>query len=544
MSHTDENAAPAGPMYDLNSPPRTMTCSSRNSPSQFSPITPDQSNKSEDKEAHDIALLNIDARANQEREKQGDNINTSEFGAEELPKDLACAVSTQLHENHIPDKPDKASNLAIDLNTTPQQKERRRKHRPKVVREGQPKRTRKPACPADTPTGKRKYVRKNKLDKTPCTPTTEATSRTTDMEPAPPTEKLCKRKLNFDSDSQVTEEECSLSRLQSKTNEESSHAQNFYTRVESNEYTRVGIAYEPTYPMTKVVEDCISNQERRTPNLQTPNRIDPLHEHFKGHDQDAPIEGKCQIGFSDEKPDERESIIQGMSYEGEQAKEFERGNPRMSYDAEHNRTNVIGCRYTAMHGYWAMIPADMYNNTGIPSLYFPANYKKKRCEKGQSSSTLSNVTVKENSVGQGIPRCMINACPTCNLENAQFISSSISTKTAPVIGAQGKEQTFECRLALNQKGRISKKRAKGHTPTGMFGSLIELVECRQKPILPVEGVPKMGVMHGYENFNHPPTCMDASMKMKKRTKRNAGSGTSFTEMCVACVCSHRFLFPL
>ncbi|XP_058204080.1 DNA glycosylase/AP lyase ROS1-like [Rhododendron vialii] len=520
VANEDENSAPAGPAYDLNSPPR-ITCSSWNSPSQFSPITPDQSNKSENKEAHVIAILNIDERANQEREKRGDNIDTSEFEVEELPKDLACAVvSTQLHENHDPDK---ASNLAIDLNTTPQQKERRRKHRPKVVIEGQAKRTRKPACPADTPTGKRKYVRKNKLDKTPSTPTAEATSRTTDMEPAPPAAKLCKRKLNFDSDSQVTEEECSLSRLQSKTNAESeSHAQNFYTRVESNTnaYTRVGIAYEPTYPMTKVVEDCISNQERRAPNPQTTNRTDPLHEHSKGRDQDAPIEGKCQIVFSDETHVERESIIQGISYGGEPEKELERGNPRMSYEVEHSRTNVIGCRYNALHGYWAMIPADMYNNTGIPGMYFDANYKKKRIEKGHSSttsSTLSNVTVAE-----GIPQSMTNACPAC-LENAQFISSSISTKTASVIGAQGKEQTFECRLALNQKGRISKKRAKNHNPTGMFGSLIEFVECRPKPTLPAEGVPKMGVMQGYEVFNHPPTCMDAPMKMKKETKRKAGS---------------------
>ncbi|KAI8563143.1 hypothetical protein RHMOL_Rhmol03G0089800 [Rhododendron molle] len=521
-ANEDENSAPAGPAYDVNSPPRIKTCSSWNSPSQFSPITPDQSNKSENKEAHDIAVLNIDERANQEREKRGDNIDTSEFEVEELPKDLACAVvSSQLHENHDPDK---ASNLAIDLNTTPQQKERRRKHRPKVVIEGQAKRTRKPVCPADTPTGKRKYVRKNKLDKTPSTPTAEATSRTTDMEPAPPAAKLCKRKLNFDSDSQVTEEECSLSRLQSKTNAESeSHAQNFYTRVESNtnEYTRVGIAYEPTYPMTKVVEDCISNQERRAPNPQTPNITDPLHEHSKGRDQDAPKEGKCQIVFSDETHVVRESIIQGMSYGGEPAKELARGNPRMSYEVEHSRTNVIGCRYNALHGYWAMIPADMYNNTEIPDMYFDANYKKNRIEKGQSSttsSTLSNVTVAE-----GIPESMTSACPDCSLENAQFISSSISTKTASIIGAQGKEQTFECRLALNQKGRISKKRAKNHNPTGMFGSLIEFVECRPKPTLPAEGVPKMGVMQGYEVFNHPPSVMDAPMKMKKQTKRKAGS---------------------
>ncbi|KAJ0972869.1 hypothetical protein J5N97_020828 [Dioscorea zingiberensis] len=68
----------------------------------------------------------------------------------------------------------------IDLNKTPQQKPRRKKHRPKVIREGKPARkprtatpkavTAKPAANKETPTGKRKYVRRKKVSNPSDTP--------------------------------------------------------------------------------------------------------------------------------------------------------------------------------------------------------------------------------------------------------------------------------------------------------------------------------------------------------------------------------------
>ncbi|XP_073006839.1 protein ROS1A-like isoform X1 [Typha latifolia] len=64
-------------------------------------------------------------------------------------------------------------NQGIDLNKTPQQKPKRKKHRPKVIKEGKPAKTPKPRTPKpvtpkpainkeEKPTGKRKYVRKKK----------------------------------------------------------------------------------------------------------------------------------------------------------------------------------------------------------------------------------------------------------------------------------------------------------------------------------------------------------------------------------------------
>ncbi|KAJ4849743.1 hypothetical protein Tsubulata_026912 [Turnera subulata] len=75
-------------------------------------------------------------------------------------------ISTPLEE---PKDPDMGSKEVIDLNKTPSQKPpRRKKHRPKVIVEGKPKRTPKVAAPKPSDSkeklsGKRKYVRKNQL---------------------------------------------------------------------------------------------------------------------------------------------------------------------------------------------------------------------------------------------------------------------------------------------------------------------------------------------------------------------------------------------
>ncbi|WOL08612.1 hypothetical protein Cni_G17365 [Canna indica] len=59
--------------------------------------------------------------------------------------------------------PDALENNGIDLNNTPRQKPKRKKHRPKVIREDKLARTPKPATPKPAnPSGKRKYVRRNK----------------------------------------------------------------------------------------------------------------------------------------------------------------------------------------------------------------------------------------------------------------------------------------------------------------------------------------------------------------------------------------------
>ena len=110
----------------------------------------------------------------------------------------------------------KEGDEGIDLNKTPMQKQpKKRKHRPKVVIEGKPKKTPKPKVviegkpkktpkpkvpsnsnPKENPTGKRKYVRKNN-PKVPVTDPTDVRKEILDPSFASATAKSCKRVLNF-----------------------------------------------------------------------------------------------------------------------------------------------------------------------------------------------------------------------------------------------------------------------------------------------------------------------------------------------------------
>ncbi|CAA3007926.1 transcriptional activator DEMETER-like [Olea europaea subsp. europaea] len=96
---------------------------------------------------------------------------------------------------------DDGNHEGINMNKTPQQKpSRRRKHRPKVVVEGKPKRTPKPTTknnsPDGNPLGKRKYVRKKDI-KTSTTPLAGVVNEV-GVSNVNSAEKSCRRMLNFD----------------------------------------------------------------------------------------------------------------------------------------------------------------------------------------------------------------------------------------------------------------------------------------------------------------------------------------------------------
>ncbi|XP_028777192.1 protein ROS1A isoform X2 [Neltuma alba] len=120
--------------------------------------------------------------------------------SEAVTESSLAAVSTPLKENH---NPDKGGSHVIDLNQTPTPKQRRKKHRPKVIKEGKPKSARKPvtpkpATPKENPPPKRKYVRKKGLNKASATPPTEVTGESTEAVMSGSTKKSCRRSLNFE----------------------------------------------------------------------------------------------------------------------------------------------------------------------------------------------------------------------------------------------------------------------------------------------------------------------------------------------------------
>ncbi|KAJ0476642.1 putative DNA-(apurinic or apyrimidinic site) lyase [Helianthus annuus] len=132
-----------------------------------------------------------------------------------LTPDQAKRVSDKDVSTLVEADRESAKGLAeqTNLNETPQPKPKRRKHRPKVVTEGKPKRARKPTTPKPaTPnpdgssTGKRKYVRRKGVEKSTATPAVEETNGVVHPSPDQQTKKTCKRKIDFDESEKQAEE--------------------------------------------------------------------------------------------------------------------------------------------------------------------------------------------------------------------------------------------------------------------------------------------------------------------------------------------------
>ncbi|XP_042481006.1 transcriptional activator DEMETER-like [Macadamia integrifolia] len=209
--------------YDLNSPPKTMAdCPSDGVASMpFAPVTPEKGQILQE-------ITNPSAGERSYRKQDKQEVLTSPNGNEIIELDgggcsqpmrctnevtelqtefshpqvgTSAAISTTLMENnHL----GKAENHDIDLNKTPQQKSRRKKHRPKVIVEGKPKRTPKSVTPNQNPPGKRKYVRKKSLQDSE-TPSAEAVVEAIDPSPNS-SAKSCRRALNFNLEDKRREE--------------------------------------------------------------------------------------------------------------------------------------------------------------------------------------------------------------------------------------------------------------------------------------------------------------------------------------------------
>lgn len=185
---------------DLNSHPGTMPDKScLPIISKFAPITPDKAIGVKSKRISEIENLCSYDRTNQEKDEQNNDIaakrvvSSGILGNEEhlelLTDASVSAVSTQIKENHNPEEG------VADLNKTPQQKPKRKKHRPKVAKEGKPK---IPKNSKDNATGKRKYVRKKGLNNGLTSAPAEAAAESTNLKTHELAIESCKKASNFD----------------------------------------------------------------------------------------------------------------------------------------------------------------------------------------------------------------------------------------------------------------------------------------------------------------------------------------------------------
>ncbi|GMH09903.1 hypothetical protein Nepgr_011744 [Nepenthes gracilis] len=206
---------PYGSFYDLDLSPNTHNSSSDGNKSVVVPVTPDHCRRLENNVSSERSLCVAQTAKERNREQENQvaatradlqNKEETTPGSNILPGTVSTLV-----ENHDPDK---GSNNGNEMSKMSQQKPRRKKHRPKVVTEGKPKRvsnprTRKPRMPKltdpeETPRVKRKYVRRNKINLPSTTPPAE-TAAVFNPNGQDHAVKSCRKALNFDSDGQARE---------------------------------------------------------------------------------------------------------------------------------------------------------------------------------------------------------------------------------------------------------------------------------------------------------------------------------------------------
>nr|XP_043632656.1 DNA glycosylase/AP lyase ROS1-like [Erigeron canadensis] len=108
----------------------------------------------------------------------------------EQPKVITEQSQDDVRQLEVDEDFEEGSSDNLDLTKTPQPKERRRKHRPKVVIEGQTKSANKRTPKPDGSKGNKKY------DATG-TPTNKGTNEVTDRTISRPVRKTCRRRINF-----------------------------------------------------------------------------------------------------------------------------------------------------------------------------------------------------------------------------------------------------------------------------------------------------------------------------------------------------------
>ncbi|CAM8958066.1 unnamed protein product [Rhodiola kirilowii] len=202
----DQFLVPSRLEYNLNLPATTETEASFSQTPEFfhhTSATINQAAKSlENKQSEILQLPEPDRRLSLSEEKQ---IRLTENGTQQSSELQQTIVDTSSRIISTPEKilaneKDGGQVQVIDMDKTPQHKTpKRRKHRPKVIREGKPKRapkSEKLKNPESSERPKRKYTRKSSLKAPEIQPSEviEGTGGSTEATAA----KSCKRALSFE----------------------------------------------------------------------------------------------------------------------------------------------------------------------------------------------------------------------------------------------------------------------------------------------------------------------------------------------------------
>ncbi|XP_042049964.1 DNA glycosylase/AP lyase ROS1-like isoform X2 [Salvia splendens] len=536
-----DSSLPSGHLLNLNSPPRMITDAAlrKSTPCQCEPKTPEKTNRGGQQEPAMKHSAIDEAHTREKNDTMSDGV-MRQPEKEKSPLvnyQLSEVTSAELQENH---KLGKGGMDEADLLKTPQQKTRRKKHRPKVIIEGKKKRApkssaQKTSVPQGTTRVKRKYVRKNGVNsplggglgtngaepdnKTPSSnetslrkrkhrrrkgisnsedDTDKETTKTTEIQGGQRTLRSCRRSLNFNSDDPVRDGNSPDS---SSNCERELQASNFSPKDQ---------------PETE-------QHHPQSPLLNT------LKENHMPTDQSVSSIGKCQIVFSDVTRDKEANTIQvGMNPDGQLTPKIpsdsinsstclKRHNMDKNVESALCNRNESGTSYNSLQAYLSTLTQNA--DAGTPGLHFPAIYKKKRTEKIYSAVTSSmKIAEYSNNGGKLERQTLRDSC------NKTFMSSSNQGSYGAQSATDGR-QVYEDLLALEPTQRIKRRRSKAPTCQRNVASPME--NCKQWLNFSSKAATVSRTLQNIESLNEPFTCIEAlvtdnrsTMATKKRSKKS------------------------
>ncbi|KAG8374157.1 hypothetical protein BUALT_Bualt11G0101600 [Buddleja alternifolia] len=548
----DGSSIPLRPFFDLNTP-LTDASSSKSILSQFEPITPEKTNKKEYMRA-DLSIDEVPAA----KDKQENNIEQDEVKelqeenkkSQLVANQLNATTSTQLQENH---KPDKGGTEDADLSKTPQQKPRRRKHRPKVIIEGRskstPKRsTEKHTVPQETTSAKRKYTRTNRVENLTNTPLEVETGGAGSKQNDPDSKDTPVGKRKYVRRKGVDKHEYTMDKGTPETADKK-------TSTRSRRTCRRSLNFNLENEMR---DESSSNISSSNCDMESQENLDAKDQSTTVHvDQSGYTRGKCQIIFSDAShnkeantakvtvnPDSQWTLTDTNDSIGSsacmtperQARCLKRQHMGTTAEAELYNGNTNGTFYNSFQAYGSIFSQNADKNDSTLGMHFPAIYKRKRTGKGHNmeiSSLQYVVNASDNQV-QLERQPVINSCAKLSTSRANQGSSVAQSEGSNLlmnnpathgIHVQNERQFFASLLALGPAERIKKKRSKGPTRVRDLASLLEI--CKELPALPSRAATSSRIKQGIAILHEPHTCMralvaDARSRMttKKRSKRS------------------------
>ncbi|TKY62039.1 ROS1 protein [Spatholobus suberectus] len=424
-----------------------------------------------------------------------------------------AAVSTPHKENH---NYKKEISHDFDLNKTPQSKPRRRKHRPKVITEGKPKRTgkqvtTKPVQSKENSTDKRKARRKGLNT----TPQREVTGEWTKPLMPESAKKTCRRSLNFDIGEPRDNSAC-------RENATTHFGRDISVVVEETQaLNNCAPLREDTQAPITYLSKCNSPVAKPNPNYIEIGSSRGWMIAQDGHKNSANILSKsvAQSSPNDSNSSKSKILSTGSGSHVVGSKRKQSGIEQ----ADNSSINLIGAHYNAVQAYYQKY-----------LVQFPNVHKKRRSEKGRISNTsyTSSMTATKD--------VQLSTCPQDDARSHSYASSPNCWTSASEYNAAGvpaiitateraihdKPQSFEYNLSLGQR-RPTKRRSRVPTRIHDCALLTITRNCDTKLALTAKQTCSSD-RQTFGDAERPQTCIDAlvaemraSLTKKKRTRKRS-----------------------